>query len=622
MPESVSALFRGLPVEELEPWLSRLERQQFPAGAVVLAQGESNRGVIYVIASGSVDVLISGREGDHFIARRGPGDTLGEMSFITGEPASATVRAADELTVLVFNEVDFTRLAAAFPQVYQNISAILAERLASATRRFLAEPHGAITVLRDEGAPPLLGYALACSVAWHTRRPTLLVVIVAGPLATELAALGESAPGPRIAQSREGGVGAFPIAAGEVPGRGAEGRAHLTLLATGDELPAPRLEATLAELTRDYDHVLVQIAGGNTPSLQRAGAVRLLGPHASRPEHTGDRPRFTLRAWADGAGLARPDAEGVLHVPALSPEDEAGLRRGVLPSATSAGRALGWAARDLAGLKVGLALGSGIRGFAHLGVLRVLERAGVRPDYICGTSMGAIMGTACAAGFTLDEIERLIDRHVEGLIRPTVPVFSFLSNSRLRDLFRRLGGELLIEEMRIPLAVVAADILSRREIVFRRGLAWRALMASTAIPGIFPPHRMGPYVLVDGAVLNPVPCRVAAEMGAGVVIGVRLDDPLSSRGEPMGGPETEDSRPTSHQPRILQVILRSIEMMESQISAEAAATATLLIQPCFEDTVRPGVRNFVEGRPHLAVGEAAAEAALPRLASLLPWLRG
>src|SRR5439155_2961381 len=182
---------------------------------------------------------------------------------------------------------------------------------------------------------------------------------------------------------------------------------------------------------------------------------------------------------------------------------------------------------------------------------------------------------------------------------------------------RKRVGEARIEALGPPLAVVAADILSRREIVFRRGLLWPALLASMAIPGIYPAQRIGEYVLVDGGVLNPVPCNVAAEMGADVVIGVRLQTLPPPR------VRDEESRPPSGTPpSVLQVLGRSIEMTQSTIAIQAAAKATLLIEPEFSELGVWGVRHFREGRRYVAEGEAAARDALPRIAAALPWLRG
>src|SRR3954454_6573247 len=187
-PSPTLSLFDGLSTGDLSQLLGRLQHRVFPAGTTVIAEGDNAHGM-YVVASGYADVLVTDRQGvEHVVNRVGPGATLGEMSLLTGHPASATVRAVDTLEVLALNEADFRRTAADFPAIYQNVGTILARRLMESNQRRLPDRLGNLSVLHDAGAPPLLGYALAASVAWHTRTPTLLLYL-GDELPPELAAL-------------------------------------------------------------------------------------------------------------------------------------------------------------------------------------------------------------------------------------------------------------------------------------------------------------------------------------------------------------------------------------------------------------------------------------------------
>src|SRR4051794_14371665 len=115
-----ATLFEGLPTKELVSVLDGLEPRQFPAGAIVLGEGDTAR-KIYVVQSGKADVFIADRHGrEHCVGHVGPGATLGEMSLFTGQPASATVRATTELEVLVLSEAQFHHAAAVFPRLYFN----------------------------------------------------------------------------------------------------------------------------------------------------------------------------------------------------------------------------------------------------------------------------------------------------------------------------------------------------------------------------------------------------------------------------------------------------------------------------------------------------------------------
>jgi NTE family protein len=190
-----------------------------------------------------------------------------------------------------------------------------------------------------------------------------------------------------------------------------------------------------------------------------------------------------------------------------------------------------------------------------------------------------------------------------------------LSSTGLRASLQAVGRDKRIEDLQTPLAVLAADITSGREVVFRRGILWQAVLASMALPGVYPPQCIGPYTLVDGGVLNPVPSNVAAEMGADTVIAIRLAAPAGPAKE---YPEAREA--SGRVPSLLHTITRSIDMMQSKISSDSATAATIPIEVSFEDVVRAGLRHWSEGRRYIPLGDAAAEAALPRITAALPWV--
>ncbi len=588
MEREIPSFFDGLPPDVLDDVLEGLERRWYPSGAVVIAEGDRPDGM-YVAQSGAADVFVADRWGEqHLVGRIRPGATLGEMSLFTGQPASGTVRATADLEVLVLREADLERLADRFPGVYRNLGAILSRRLARTNRLALPEsPHG-VTMLLDWGAPPLLGYALACSVAWHARGSTLLLVLDDAP-AEELTRLA---------------------------GRSGTGRpgAHVILAAPGGAFASAALPETVEDLCGSYAHVLLQLRSGSAASLPSAGIVHLAGPDDEVGAGEGD-PADVIRGWVDD-GAGRPGRDGVVLVPALSPGDVSALREGLLPPATSAGRALGSAARGVAGLTVGLALGAGsLRGYAHIGVLRALERAGVGVDYLAGTSVGAAVAGLHALGHDAEATAQILDRVSEALFRPTLSRKGLLSNRALRRVLQAIGGGARIEDLPVPVGLVTADIISQEEVVLRRGLLWQAVLASVSIPGVYPAQRIGGRVLVDGGIVNPVPGDVVAGMGAGAVITVRLVGG-TTRVE-TGEAPAADGRP----PSALQVIMRSIEMMQRRAPADPTGVTTISIAPEFEDLPGSKLRRFNDGRRYIEIGEAAAEAAMPRIAAALPWLR-
>ncbi len=342
----------------------------------------------------------------------------------------------------------------------------------------------------------------------------------------------------------------------------------------------------------------------------------LLGPHHLRPTSAASGPGSAIRGWVEPRRMNTPEADGCVCVPALTTDDMRELREGLLPTSLAAGRALGWLARDLARLKIGLAFGGGSeKGYAHIGVWRCLERIGLPVDFLAGTSIGSAVAALHALGYSPEDGATVLDTCGANAFRLGLSTASVLSNTGLRASLQVVGQDKRIEDLETPLAITAADITSGREIVFRRGLLWPAVLASMALPGVYPPQRIGPYTLVDGGVLNPVPSNVAAEMGADTVIAIRLK---ARAGLVREYPESHEA--VGKVPTMLHTITRSIEMMQSKISADTAAAATILIEVNFEDVARVGLRRWSEGRGYIDLGEAAAEAALPRIIAAIPWI--
>jgi NTE family protein len=555
------SFFEGVPPEAVEDALAALEQRSFPAGAVIVAEGDYPE-EMYVVRSGTADVLLVDRKGiEHVVSSVHPGEAIGEMSLLTETPASATVRAAEDVEPAVLQGAELEAMLDGIPQLQRNLLTTLSARLARVTRLAVHEQPGRLVILEGADAEELLGYALAASVAWHTRGRTLHVV------------LGDPPP-----------VFAVPATLAPEPpfrGRRAPGAELMAAELHGHFAP-DRIEATLHELVQLYDHVLLQLPTTWTGPIQGDRRVRL----------------------------------GSSGMPRLTREDVASLEQGLLPARGAAGAAVGALARDLAGLKVGIALGAGsLRGYAHVGALRALERHGVPVDYLAGTSIGAIVAGLYARYRDPDRAMEFLDGLGARMFRPTVSRKSLLSTHAMRRFARKEFGDVQLEELPIPTAVVATDVDTQDEVVLRRGSSVAAIFASGAVPGVFPAVRIGNRTLVDGGIVNPVPASVAASMGADVVIGIRLvhgsgvqADEVSEEGE---GPV----------PSAVAAIMRSIELVQTQIVTESGSIPTILVTPEFGSVPAGKLRHFREGRRFVPAGEAAVEAALPRLEAALPWLR-
>jgi NTE family protein len=188
----------------------------------------------------------------------------------------------------------------------------------------------------------------------------------------------------------------------------------------------------------------------------------------------------------------------------------------------------------MAGVKIGLALGGGAaRGWAHIGVVKALHDAGIRPDIIAGTSIGAVVGGCYAAG-RLDQLEgfarELTPRRIFGYMDFNLAGTGLLNGQRLCERLDRHLGDQLIEDLGTRFTAVATEVGTGHEHWLSRGRMVDAVRASYALPGIFKPVRVGGRWLFDGALVNPIPVSVCRALGARYVIAVNLNFDVLGRG--------------------------------------------------------------------------------------------
>ncbi|MBE3554362.1 MAG: patatin-like phospholipase family protein [Thermicanus sp.] len=250
--------------------------------------------------------------------------------------------------------------------------------------------------------------------------------------------------------------------------------------------------------------------------------------------------------------------------------------------------------------KIGLALGSGgVRGYAHIGVLKVFEENGIPIDYVVGSSMGSIVSVLYANRINLDHLSRLaIYLKKKHLFDYSVPRLGFIKGEKIKEMVRLLTQRKRLEDLYIPTAVVATDLTRGERFVFREGPIDEAVRASIAIPGIFEPVQMGDRLLVDGGVIERVPVPTAREMGADLVIGVDVSH------------RTGKKRARS----IFEVIMQTIDIMDQEIFTNRASGADLLIQPNvghFDTTSFELVEEIIQE------GERAAREKLKEIEALI-----
>lgn len=254
-------------------------------------------------------------------------------------------------------------------------------------------------------------------------------------------------------------------------------------------------------------------------------------------------------------------------------------------------------AGPVAPVRLGLALGGGaVRGAAHLGVLSVLEREGIAPDVVTGTSVGAVLGAGVAAGVSsADMLERFHKARWTNIARPSWGSrLSVFDTNPLGQLLAEVTSAETFGDLALPFAVVASDILTGTSVVITDGPLGEAVVASAAIPAIFEPVRRDGHLLVDGGLTDNLPVAAARALGADYVIAVDIMPPLDGTYEPGD---------------VRDMLLLSWNIVQRE-GETGRAMADLVITP---DVVRVSLSDFSQTQTAYDAGVAAAEAALPAL---------
>lgn len=249
--------------------------------------------------------------------------------------------------------------------------------------------------------------------------------------------------------------------------------------------------------------------------------------------------------------------------------------------------------------RIGLALGGGAaRGFAHVGVIQVLEEAGIRPELVTGTSAGSLVAALYASGRQGTQLQRIADTMDEATFADwTLPLFSrgmLRGDAFARYVAQQVGGR-RIEELPVPLGILATDLHSGQGVLFQRGDVATAVRASSAVPGLFQPVLISGREYVDGGLVAPVPVRQARQMGAELVIAVDISQV----------PESNSATD------VFQILMQTVTIMGKSInSLELRGPDLVVVRP-----VLNGVSgtDFSTRRRAIQAGRQAMTQALPQL---------
>ena len=471
------------PVEADLAWVTlRRGEELFHQGAL----GDA----VYIVVSGRLRVLIEERDWRRLVEEVGRGELVGEMAIISGQPRAATVEAVRDSELLRMSKESFDRRLRRSPEATMNVVRLLISRLQRRAAGVQPRRYVTIAVVPGSAGAPISKFAARLAEALRARQPT--THLSSARVDAELGASLSQTP--------------------------AEGVEH------------ERLLTWLSERERLARYVVYESDAGPTEwtrrCLRQADRVLVVAESTRSPL---DDPLGRLFADLEAERLAEARELVLIHPPGT-----------VVPSGTArwlAGRAIvrhhhlrGGAAdferlvRRITGQAVGLALsGGGTRGYAHIGVIRALEEAGVAVDFVGGASAGAEVAALLAFGLRPAEIAARMQAYRSSLADFTVPLSALTTGYSLYRWLLGTFGELQIEDLPLPLACVTTNLTDGALGVHQRGCVARAVLASNSVPGLSPPVEIDGRLHVDGGLLDNTPLDVlqtAVEGGPVVAVDV------------------------------------------------------------------------------------------------------
>ncbi len=597
-PLPPSALFAGLADEELQAVAEQMRPREFAAGEQICAAGEASDR-LWLITGGLVHILAGHADAaaGEVVARQRKGDVVGAQGAVTGEPRTATVLAALPTSAMELDGERFLALAQRYPAILVNLIRIQSERLVIANARRVEHERGETVAL-------LSGPALAAT-------------------ATRVAELAKRvSPRPVIWLDRRLSFAGTLTTADDLTDE------HATVLLPGELDPE-----TMGLLLDEVDRVVALV--GSARDAERLGTLARGSNGGGAQVETvliGEEAAAASREWPAGAPIrvvrTCRRADGAEQAPGGSAtstiSDSPGLTANGAGTTPLAGIGIppadaAWLARHLTRTKLGLALGAGgAKGYAHVGALQVLEGAGYVVDYVSGSSIGAIVGAYVALGMDAAEIDATLRSafdadNVAQLFKTSMGGSGGSSGlEAMIGLMRESTAERSFADTRIPLAVMTVDLTDRAPAPLREGPLWEALLAATALAGVFPPYERGGHRLVDGLALVPVPTGAVFEDGADLAVSVNLNGAEVLTAWPEQ-PQLAPARERKSRGGMLDTLLEVMDLSQLETSARHAELADVTITPRFGPS---HWRDFHLADLFLAAGRRAALEQLPALQAL------
>ncbi len=556
----LTRIFGAMEVSALHELQERLEWISLSSGDVLCRQGEVGDSM-FILVNGRLSIDVAFADDSHrIVGEVSPGETVGEFALLTDEVRTATVYAIRESNVVRFTRQLFEEMIEDFPHVMLAITRSMVRRRQRTLRFSSANLETALTFALIPTAADVPTQAFGMQLA-------------------EL--LGQSGEVLYLNAQRFDEFYGKP-GASQIP---------------RDNHAAISVAGWLSEQESRYRFILFEADPAWTPWSQRcvhqSDRVLLLGQAGSSPALS--------KLERDLDPMPQPGQVELVLLHAPDARQPAGT------AAWLAGRSVrthhhvrlgngddfGRLGRRLQGKAVGLVLGGGgARGFAHIGAIKALEEAGIRPDLIGGTSMGGLVGGLCATDHTYQDMIEMAKRFAspKSMYDYTLPFASIFASAKVSTVLRGFFGGVAIEDLWRPFFCVSTNLTKAESFIHTNGFLRQAVRASTSIPGIFAPIVYNGDVLVDGGIMNNFPIDIMrTQVEGGLVIAVEA----SPRKEHLRNYDFGDSisgwrvlasrlnpfRPSMRVPSIFTTLLRATEVNSAFHAQFAYADADLVIEP-------------------------------------------
>ena len=661
-------LFSGLSQWELRSISQLMRLVEYKKDEIIYKEGGEGEG-FYVVVSGRFEAYLDSSGKKRVLAYLRRGDYFGEMSLLTDQPHSASIRALSDAMVLEIKKDGFKKSIERNATISLELSRRLSQRLKVTESRSLFKSDVlSIYSALSKSQRELFSVNLASCLMTETHQRTVLL---------DLSAMDSEAPNicegaKRIPLKDLEGIETWtPDDLKKILSRH---RGGFDCLCVGYETGAAAASETLIPLLNhlsiDYRFILVDLSpeledldlkavsqsdslfvvtDSHLNSLTEAKeAVREIERTLSFPE---DKISVVVQEVVFGAhstGALRREMFGKkrcfsLPLPPSGHDAETAWPLVTEMPDTEYSRMVRHIARYLSGNLVGLALGSGAAlGLAHIGVLKVLEREKIPIDIISGSSIGALLGSLYAVGLTADEVEKAATEiNVRLLLGKLIdlslfPIRGLMHGNQVIRHFRKHIGSKTFEQCRIPLKITCANLTTRQSLVIDSGLVTDAVRASIAIPAILKPILKGSNVIVDGGILNPLPIRALQQAGANKVIAINVFPTTKDMQErclirdEFLEKERSDAREKGFFaqglywiritfrriffPNLFDILMNTIQAMEAEIAEVEGEAADVLIRPVL---VNASWVDFYKPESFIRRGEEEAMKLLPKIKALV-----